>query len=162
VTWTKLGDEFPDECWELSDAAYRLHTEGLCWSNLKGTDGRLLKSEMRRWAKRPEAAAELVNVGWWEDHGEAFQLVHHLAAQRTAASIRNQSNANSRNGKRGGRPRKNAAQKSESLSESLSESSNEMDRTGQDRNYATKEQKERAQTNGEATASRTHQTGGLA
>ena len=29
VTWTKLGDEFGDECWTLSDKAFRLHTEGL-------------------------------------------------------------------------------------------------------------------------------------
>ncbi len=41
MTWTKLGDEFGDECWTLSDAAYRLHVDGLVWSNRKGTDGQL-------------------------------------------------------------------------------------------------------------------------
>jgi hypothetical protein len=27
VTWTKLSDHFSDDCWALSDAAYRLHVE---------------------------------------------------------------------------------------------------------------------------------------
>lgn len=64
MTWTKTGDEFSDECWTLSDAAYRLHHEGLTWSNRKQTEGQLAKDDMRRWARRPEAAEELVNVGW--------------------------------------------------------------------------------------------------
>lgn len=41
MTWTKLGDEFADECWTLTDAAFRLHTEGLLWSNRMLTDGQL-------------------------------------------------------------------------------------------------------------------------
>ena len=60
MTWTKLGDEFGDECWTLTDQAFRLHTEGLCWSNRMTTDGQLAKEDMRRWARHPEAAEELV------------------------------------------------------------------------------------------------------
>ena len=26
---------------------------------------------------------ELANVGWWEDHGQHFQIVHHIGYQRT-------------------------------------------------------------------------------
>ena len=44
MTWTKLGDEYGGECWELSDAAFRLHIEGLVWSNGKALDGRLAKT----------------------------------------------------------------------------------------------------------------------
>lgn len=55
MTWTKTGDEFSDECWTLSDAAYRLHHEGLTWSNRKQTDGQLAKDDMVRWAKRPRS-----------------------------------------------------------------------------------------------------------
>lgn len=25
MTWTKLSDDFSDDCWRLSDAAWRLH-----------------------------------------------------------------------------------------------------------------------------------------
>jgi hypothetical protein len=35
MTWTKLSDDFSDDCWQLSDAAYRLHVDGLNWSNRK-------------------------------------------------------------------------------------------------------------------------------
>jgi hypothetical protein len=29
--WTKLGDEFGDATWNLSDAAFRTHVEALMW-----------------------------------------------------------------------------------------------------------------------------------
>ncbi|MGC7224587.1 hypothetical protein RBA13_22790, partial [Mycobacteroides abscessus subsp. massiliense] len=38
MTWTKLSDDYGDDCWRLSDAAFRTHTEGLCWSNRKLLD----------------------------------------------------------------------------------------------------------------------------
>lgn len=129
MTWTKLGDEFGDECWTLSDAAFRLHTEGLCWSNRMLTDGQLAKDEMRRWAHHPDAAEELVNVGWWENHGEHYQIIHHLGYQRTKKQIANQSIANQKNAARRwkGKPPRN-----ESQCESHNESTCEKDRTGQD------------------------------
>lgn len=134
MTWTKTGDEFADECWTLSDAAYRLHHEGLTWSNRKQTEGQLAKDDMRRWARRPEAAEELVNVGWWEDHGQHFQIIHHIGYQRTREQVAHQSIINSENGRKGGRPRKH---KTDSVNEPLSESQTEIesdgDRTGQDR-----------------------------
>jgi hypothetical protein len=97
MTWTKTGDEFADECWTLSDAAYRLHHEGLTWSNRKGLDGRLDKDDMVRWAKRPAAAEELVSIGWWEDHGSHYQIIHHIGYQRTREEIAHQSNVNRAN-----------------------------------------------------------------
>ena len=38
MTWTKTGDEFADECWTLSDAAYRLHLRVLLEQAAPGTD----------------------------------------------------------------------------------------------------------------------------
>jgi hypothetical protein len=100
MTWTKTGDEFSDECWTLSDAAYRLHHEGLTWSNRMLTDGQLAKDDMRRWAHHPDAAAELVDVGWWEDGGQHYQIVHHIGYQRTRKQIAKQSVANAKNANR--------------------------------------------------------------
>jgi hypothetical protein len=128
MTWTKTGDEFSDECWTLSDPAYRLHHEGLTWSNRKALDGQLAKDDMRRWARRPEAAEELVNVGWWEDHGQHYQIIHHIGYQRTQEQLAHQSIVNSQNGRKGGRPRK---QKTKPLTESLTETESNGDRTGQ-------------------------------
>ncbi len=91
MSWSKICAKFADQRWTLTDAAYRLHHEGLTWSNRKQTDGRLAKDDMRRWAKRPEAAEELVAVGWWEDHLTHYQIIQHIGYPRTKAQIANQS-----------------------------------------------------------------------
>ena len=128
MTWTKLGDEFGDECWTLTSDAFRLHTEGLCWSNRMLTDGQLAKDDLRRWARHPEAAEELVNVGWWKDCGQHYQIVHHIGYQRTREQVAKQSVANAKNRAKGkARP---VHPKSDSLSGSSDDSSDERDRTG--------------------------------
>jgi hypothetical protein len=106
VTWTKLSDDFSDDCWELSDAALRLHIEGLVWSNRKLLDLRLRKEDMVRWAKRPAAAEELVAAGWWRDEGDYYVIVHHAPYQRTREVVLKLQERNQRNGARGGRPPK--------------------------------------------------------
>lgn len=127
MTWTKLGDEFADECWTLSDKAFRLHTEGLLWSNRMLTDGQLAKEDMRRWAHHPDAADELVEVGWWEDHGGHFQIIHHVGYQRTKKQIAHQSLVNRANRAKG------VQRPVRPKNESSDESSDERARTGQDR-----------------------------
>jgi hypothetical protein len=101
MTWTKLGDEFADECWTLSDPAARLHVEGLIWSNRKLTDGQLAKDDMQRWARHPDAAEELVSIGWWKDRGGHYEIVHHLGYQRTREQVAKQSLANRANRAKG-------------------------------------------------------------
>ena len=153
MTWTKLSDDYSDDNWTLSDAAFRLHTEGLNWSNRKLLDLRLAKDEMRLWAKRPEAAPELVANGWWRDDGDAYVIVHHGCYQRTREQVLNQQEVNQQNAQKGGRPkgppRERAPRKphkkketdsvSDSVSrpaertDSVSDSSTERDGTGQDR-----------------------------
>jgi hypothetical protein len=136
MTWTKLGDEFRGHCWQLPDSAFRLHAEGLIWSNDKHLDGRLAKDEMRLWAKRPEAADDLVAVGFWEDHGDHYQIIIHQGWQRTAAEWFHQSSVNARNRRKGKtRP---VRPKDESSDESSDGSSDErvwsgLDRTGLDK-----------------------------
>jgi hypothetical protein len=136
MTWSKLSDDFSDDCWELSDAAVRLHVEGLVWSNRKLLDLRLAKADMVRWAKRPAAASELVAAGWWRDTGNHYAIVHHAAYQRTREAVLKQQEANQKNGRKGGRPPREQAvditpPKTESVSEPLNESKTERDRTGQ-------------------------------
>lgn len=140
MTWTKLGDEFADECWTLTDRAFRLHVEGLVWSNRKLTDGQLAKDDMARWAHDPDAAEELVSIGWWEDHGEHCQIIHHLGYQRTREQVARQSLVNTRNRAKGkARPVKATAAVNDSSDESSEESSDEMERTGQDWTRSTEE-----------------------
>lgn len=104
MTWTKLSDDHSDDCWKLSDAAWRLHAEGLIWSNRKLLDGRLAKDEIARWAKHPEAAQELLEAAVWADRGEHFEIVHAIEHQPTRDQVMRRRKANQQNGRRGGRP----------------------------------------------------------
>ena len=141
MTWTKTGDEFADECWTLSSDAYRLHHEGLTWSNRKHLDGRLPKDEIHRWCKYPEAAPELTDRGWWEEDDTHYQIIHHIGYQPTAESVRRRSLANRENvQKRWAKKRsreKDADQPSDdqsygSYNESQYESQYDGDGTGRD------------------------------
>lgn len=105
MTWTKLSDDFSDDCWELSDAAFRLHVEGLVWSGRKLLDLRLAKEDVVRWAKRPGAADELVAAGWWHNEGEYYFIVHHGAYQRSRDQVVQRQESSQRNGQKGGRPK---------------------------------------------------------
>lgn len=82
MTWTKLGDEFPDGAADLSDAAFRTHVEALAWSNRRLLDLVIPKRDLRRFAFSPAVdvtdpdgdavAQELVVRGWWIDRGDAW------------------------------------------------------------------------------------------
>jgi len=139
MTWTKLGDEYGDQCWKLSDVAFRLHTEALVWQNRRHLDGRLAKDEMGQWTKRAQAATELVEYGWWADEGDHYQIVHHLGWQRTADQWLKQSQTNKANRAKGKtrpvRP-KQRQPVNEPSDEPSDERTDEWDRTGQDRNNA--------------------------
>jgi hypothetical protein len=131
MTWSKLGDEYSDETWTLSDAAYRLHTDGLVWSNRKLLDGKLPKDDLARCSRRPEAVGELVSVGFWEDQGDHYRIVHHIGYQRTREQVVRQSIVNANNRAQGTtrpiRPKDGWSDRSSDRS------SDERDRTGQDR-----------------------------
>jgi hypothetical protein len=77
MSWTKLGDEFPPAAADLSDAAYRTHTEALCWSSWRLLDLRIPKRDLLRFANTtdPEQATkELVTADWWEDRGDHWWI----------------------------------------------------------------------------------------
>lgn len=134
MTWTKLSDDFTDDCWELSDAAHRLHVEALVWSNRKLLDCRISKKDMARWAKHTEreCICELLDCGWWEDDGDAYLIHHHSTYQRTREQVLRQQDANRAAGKRSGRERarRRGNVVNESLNDSLNDSRNERDGTG--------------------------------
>ena len=138
MTWTKLSDDFADDCYTLSDPAFRLHVEGLLWSNRKLLDLNLEKKVLQRWATHPDAVTELVESGWWTDEGDHYRIRHHAAYQRTREAVVNQQEANKANRAKGKtRPVREQADgvrpETQPVNESSDESSDEMDRTGQDR-----------------------------
>jgi hypothetical protein len=105
MTWTKLSDDFTDDCWSLSDAAYRLHSEGLVWSNRKLLDLLIPKEDVPRFAKHPEAVTELLDQGFWKDVGDRYLIRHHAQYQRTREAVIKQQDINRQNGGKGGRPK---------------------------------------------------------
>lgn len=144
MTWTKLSDDFSDDCWDLSSDAFRLHVEGLTWSNRKLLDLRIPKSDLRRFAKFPDAVTELVAVGWWADSGDVYVIRHHAVYQRTREAVLRQQEARQENGRKGGRPPKHPREQARSITKTepetypvsspVSEQRTERDRTGLDRN----------------------------
>lgn len=135
MTWTKLSDDFGDDCWTLSDAAVRLHVDGLVWSNRKLLDCQLPKDDLARVSRAAGAVDELVSVGWWTDAGEHYVIRHHAVYQRTRDQVLRQQEANRKNGRRGGlvgreRHPADTEPADESVSESLDESVSERDGTG--------------------------------
>lgn len=138
MTWTKLSDDFGDDCYQLSSDAFRLHVEGLLWSNRKLLDLRLDKAVLARWASKPAAVDELVALGWWTDEGDHYVIRHHAIYQRSREQVLKQQEVNKANRAKGkSRPVREQATKTRpgnnSLDDSSDEPSDEMDRTGQDR-----------------------------
>lgn len=84
MTWTKLGDEFGDECADLSDAAFRTHVEGLIWTMRRETGGFIVSKDVKRFSESPHAEAaiaELVATGWWSIERQGYRINHHMEHQ---------------------------------------------------------------------------------
>ncbi|MQA12958.1 MAG: hypothetical protein GEV09_01985 [Pseudonocardiaceae bacterium] len=92
MTWTKLGDEFPDDCEraELSDAAVRTHVEALCWSNRLLLDGHIPMRHLGRFAFSQDAdraVSELLAAGWWGETEDGYLLMHDITEQRSREQV---------------------------------------------------------------------------
>lgn len=86
-----MSDDYPDQTASLSDAAFRTHTEGLCWTMRRETDGHIVSRDLRRFAETEDpdkAAAELVRRGYWEERSDGWQIVHHMEHQPESDVIR--------------------------------------------------------------------------
>jgi hypothetical protein len=140
VTWTKLSDDFADDCDQLSSDAFRLHVEGLIRSNRKLLDLHLDKTQMPRWVWNVGlaeiAVKELLASGWWSDEGDHYLIRHHACYQRTREQVLRQQEVNRANRAKGkARPVREQATEIRPEDEPSDDSSDERDwfRTGLDR-----------------------------
>ena len=86
MTWTKLSDDFGDDCARagLSDAAFRLHVEGLLWAMRRENGGHVDLRDIARFADASDptaAVVELVAAGFWQRDGKDCRIVHHMEHQ---------------------------------------------------------------------------------
>lgn len=91
MTWAKLSDDYPDQTARLSDAAFRTHTEGLCWTMRRETGGHIMRRDLLRFAETDlpnEAVAELVSLGYWVEQSDGWRIVHHMEHQPEPDVIR--------------------------------------------------------------------------
>lgn len=93
MTWVRLEDRFP---WHrkvrgLSDAAFRLHVSGICWSAEHLTDGQIPKADLALVSdvKRPgKALDELLARDVWKADGDGYQIHDYLVYNQTAEQVR--------------------------------------------------------------------------
>jgi len=124
VTWTKLGDEFSDDCANtgLSDAAYRTHVEAIGWLyRVERMDLHIPKHLLRRFVGSEvweHAVRDLVAVDWWRDRADHYQLVHHEDVVRQ--SIAAQQSKRSRDKKAQADKRRRDERKAQEVSDDVS------------------------------------------
>lgn len=87
MTWTRLSDDFPDECEPLSVNARWLHLEGLCWSGRKLLDCKIPKPHLRKFATEPDYVTELLEHGYWQDAGDTYVIRHGAMYQRSREDV---------------------------------------------------------------------------
>ncbi len=90
MTWTKLGEEWPDAAREMTDAAFRTHIEALCWSNRRGLDLMIPKRDLKRFAETDDpdtAVKNLVTANWWQDCGDTWFIGVQFADWQLEATV---------------------------------------------------------------------------
>jgi hypothetical protein len=135
MPWTKLSDDYSDDLYTFSHAAFRLHTEAIIWSNRKLLDMRVPKADLRRFATDESGLPEILERGFWKAEGDAYVIVHHAGYQRKAEKVINQQAVNKENRAKAGKearpPREQSVSFTPSKHDSSDDSSDELDRTGQ-------------------------------
>lgn len=86
MTWTKLSDDFADDCARagLSSEAFRTHVEALLWSMRRETGGVITERDIRRFAEAEDVRAaieELVDAAFWDVAEDGYTVVHHMEHQ---------------------------------------------------------------------------------
>lgn len=101
MTWLRLDNGFPDhpKVIGLTDAAFRLEVEAICYAHRQRTDG-VIPDTYRRGHAR--AVDELVTARLWVPAPEGGWLLHdYLAWQTSRAALEDIRKARSEAGRRG-------------------------------------------------------------
>lgn len=110
MPWVNLDDQFPEhpKVWELSDAAYRLHTAGICYANRYLTDGVVPSSKVQTLVPKFRKAAldELTDRAMWLPGPiGAWVIRDYLDWNRSRVEVEAERERKSKAGKKGARSR---------------------------------------------------------
>lgn len=89
----------------LSDSAFRLMVEAICYASRNETDGRVPKGYLRRVASKPSAVTELVTAGHLEGQGDELVLGDYLRWNRSHAEINSFRESRGERGQKGAHKR---------------------------------------------------------
>jgi hypothetical protein len=101
MTWLRLDDGFPDhpKVLELSDGAFVLFIEALCYASRHMTDGHILPGAVRRF-RGSAHAGELVDAGMWEATDRGWLIHDYLDYQTPREQVDRAREANRERQKR--------------------------------------------------------------
>lgn len=94
----------------LSDAAFRLYVEAICWCSRQETDGKIPAAMMKRLG-RAKDTTELVSAGLIDRDGRDFEVHDYLAFQRSRQEIAEFRESRSDRGKKGNHARWHVARR---------------------------------------------------
>jgi hypothetical protein len=104
MTWVKVDDRMPDhpKVAGLSDRAFRVHVEALCFCSGFLTDGAVSAkvAQQRHWSAKH--TDELVEAGLWETTGDGWLIHDYLTYQRSRQAATRTSEVRAIAGARGG------------------------------------------------------------
>src|SRR6266545_3279057 len=92
MTWVRFDDMFPihRKVGALSDAAFRLHVEAVCWCARHLTDGVVSSTDLAqvtRTRKPQRLVTELVRSGAWREAADGWQIHDYLEYQPSRSKV---------------------------------------------------------------------------
>lgn len=110
MTWVKMDDMVPEnpKFVDLSDRAYRIHWDAICYCNRRLTDGHIRRGALRALGATPRYVAELIDAGLWEPspNGTGGYMIHdYLDYQPSKTEVEERRKKRSDAGAKGARAR---------------------------------------------------------
>lgn len=107
MTWVRLDDQFPihRKVGALSDPAFRLHVEAICWCARHLTDGVVSRDDLSTVSRIRGAeryVAELVRRGCWSETDEGWLIHDYLEFQQSRSKVLQTREQRKEAGKAGG------------------------------------------------------------
>lgn len=108
MPWVNLDDDYaenPDN-WELSDAAFRLHTAGICYGNKHLTDGEIPKTKVPTLVPRfRQTALNELLAEHWIEKDRNYVIRNFLKWNRSKVQVESERERKSQAGKKGAESR---------------------------------------------------------